>query len=66
MRERAIDFSCRCGRRLTAVIYARPSSMRILDHARPLYKKCCPTPGCRYDYSRLTVDEFKEHAFFGF
>jgi len=66
MRERAVNFSCRCGRRLTAVIYAQPSSIRFLDHGRRLNENRCPTPGCGHDYSRLTAEEFKEHVFSGY
>ncbi|MEN6450209.1 MAG: hypothetical protein ABFC96_06945 [Thermoguttaceae bacterium] len=61
-----INFSCRCGRRLTAVIGNKASSIRFLDHGRRMQKNRCPTPGCEHDYSRLTADEFKDHAFSGF
>ena len=66
MLEQAINFSCRCGRRLTAVIHADPSAIRFLDHGKRLDRKRCSTPGCRHDYSRLTVEEFKENVFRGF
>jgi hypothetical protein len=66
MREQAIHFSCRCGRRLTAVVYARPSAIRFLDHGTRIEHQRCPTPGCGHDYRRLTVEEFKEHVFSGF
>lgn len=63
MREQTINFSCRCGRRLTAVIYTNPPAIQFMDHGKRLEQKRCPTPGCRHDYSRMTVDEFKENVF---
>ncbi|MCE5268301.1 MAG: hypothetical protein LLG00_10495 [Planctomycetaceae bacterium] len=66
MQTHKIDFSCRCGRRLTAVIADKPSSIRFLDHGRRMSGNRCPTAGCAHDYSRLTAEEFKEHAFFGY
>jgi len=66
MRERVIHFSCCCGRRLTAMIYTKPARLEFMDHGRPLKSKICPTPGCRRDYSRITVEEFKENVFSGY
>jgi hypothetical protein len=66
MQEQRVNFSCRCGRRLTALIRNRPSSIRFLDHGRRMQDHRCPTRGCGHDYSRLTAEEFKEHAFSGY
>jgi hypothetical protein len=66
MAERRINFSCRCGRRLTAVIRDKPPAIRFFDHGRRMDGNRCPTPGCGHDYSRLTAEEFKEHAFSGY
>jgi hypothetical protein len=66
MREQRIEFSCRCGRRLTAAVRRRASSIRFSDHGRPMENNRCPTPGCGHDYSRLTADELKEHVFSGY
>ena len=63
MRE-DIDFSCRCGRRLTATIDGE--RIAFLDHGRRLPHDRCTTPGCQAEYSRLTAAEFKDNCFHGY
>ncbi|MEN6459175.1 MAG: hypothetical protein ABFC63_09615 [Thermoguttaceae bacterium] len=61
-----IVFSCRCGRRLTALVGRNPPTIRFQDHGRRMRNHRCPTPGCGHDYSRITAEEFKEQVFAGF
>jgi hypothetical protein len=66
MASERIDFSCLCGRRLTAVIRAasrrRAARLELFQAGKRCPENRCPTVGCRSNYRGVGPVEFKERV----